>query len=624
MKQLLVAFVMLIVFTPYSWAEFSSGQTAYEEGDFAVALQELLPHANKGNAEAQYLLGKMYSRVDGFNEMNEAIKWYRKAAENGYDQAQATLGMAYQFGLSVPKDINTAIEWYSMSANQGNADAQAQLGGVYLAGEDVPKDNAEAAKWYNKAAVQGDATSQLILAIMYKEGKGVPVNSKMAVEWFRKAAEQGLAQAQYKLGYIYEIEFRYMRTSGVDQDYTQAVRWYRKAADQGDAKAQEALGSLYYRGKGVPTDFIQSYAWHLLAAAQGNKSASGYRTLIENKLTPEQVVEGQKMARQFSSGRQKASQPAVTPLPQLKANTFQNIAGLQRQLEKIESLIAKKTVVVEVPQKATPAKFSIRPVIVDFAKGNSHPEDIAVIIGNANYEKGKDIPNVTPAYADATGIKKYVEQALGIREENIIFLKDANQAELTVTFGSETNHKGQLFNYVKPGKSRVFVYYSGHGAPGGEEGDSYLVPSNAQASLIDLNGYSLNTLYNNLSKIPAKSVTVVLEACFSGVSQSGSVIAKASPIYLRAKENGVPSNITVIAAGAANQIASWEQDSSSGLFTKYFLKGMSGEADTKPYGNSDGKVGYDELGRYFKETLTYYARRYYGREQTAQIVEGRM
>jgi len=269
-----------------------------------------------------------------------------------------------------------------------------------------------------------------------------------------------------------------------------------------------------------------------------------------------------------------------------------------------------------------PTGFPLHPINVHFNPSQQYPDDIAVIIGNANYEKGKDIPNVTPAYADAEGIKNYVKQALGIREENVIFLKDSTQAEMTATFGSETNPKGQLFNFVKAGKSRVFVYYSGHGAPGGEEGSSYLVPSNAQASLIDLNGYSLKTLYKNLSKIPAKSVTVVLEACFSGASQSGSGIAKASPIYLKAKETGVPPNITVIAAGAANQIASWEQDSSSGLFTKYFLKGMSGEADAKPYGNGDGKVGYDELGRYFKETLTYYARRYYGREQTAQIVVG--
>lgn len=268
--------------------------------------------------------------------------------------------------------------------------------------------------------------------------------------------------------------------------------------------------------------------------------------------------------------------------------------------------------------------FPSLPVNIQFKQQEVRPNDIAVIIGNANYQRGKDIPNVTPAYADAAGMKNYITQALGIREDNIIFLKDASQAELIATFGSEANPKGQLFNYVKAGASRVFVYYSGHGAPGGEDGASYLVPSDAQASLIELNGYSLKTLYNNLGKLPAKSVTVVLEACFSGASQAGSVIPKASSIYLKGRQTGVPPNITVIAAGAANQIASWEQDLSSGLFTKYFLKGMSGEADASPYGNADGKVSYDELGRYFKDTLTYFARRYYGRQQTPQIVVGSM
>ena len=268
--------------------------------------------------------------------------------------------------------------------------------------------------------------------------------------------------------------------------------------------------------------------------------------------------------------------------------------------------------------------FPSNPIDVSFSASTPRPDDVAVIIGNADYQKGKDIPNVIPAYADATSIKNYVTQALGIKEENIIYLNDAGQSELTATFGSATNPKGQLYNYVKPGKSSVFVYYSGHGAPSGEDGSSYIVPTDAQASLIDLNGYPLSTLYKNLSQIPAKSVTVVLEACFSGASQSGSVITQASPIYLKAKETAIPSNITVIAAGASNQIASWTQDSSSGLFTKYFLKGMSGEADAAPYGNGDGKVNYNELRAYFKDTLTYFARRYYGRNQVAQIVEGEM
>jgi hypothetical protein len=81
-----------------------------------------------------------------------------------------------------------------------------------------------------------------------------------------------------------------------------------------------------------------------------------------------------------------------------------------------------------------------------------------------------------------------------------------------------------------------------------------------------------------------------------------------------------PKKITVISAGAANQVASWEKDKSQSLFTKYFLKGMSGEGDNKPYGNSDGKVSLRELKKYLDGNMTYYARRYYGRTQQAQIV----
>ena len=271
--------------------------------------------------------------------------------------------------------------------------------------------------------------------------------------------------------------------------------------------------------------------------------------------------------------------------------------------------------------KARP-RFATEPITLKFTKAQPRPDDIAVIIGNADYGKlGRDIPDVVPAYADAEGMRRYITQALGVSGDNVIFLKDAKQADLVATFGSETNYKGQLHDWIEPGQSRVFVYYSGHGAPG-EGGTSYLVPADAQAARIHLNGYPLKTLYRNLSKLPAKSVTVVLEACFSGSSDAGSVISSASPVYLKAAKTDIPLNITVVAAGAANQIASWEEDKSHGLFTKYFLLGMSGEADAAPHGNGDGKVGWSELKRYLKKTVTRLARRYYGREQTPQIVVG--
>jgi hypothetical protein len=300
-----------------------------------------------------------------------------------------------------------------------------------------------------------------------------------------------------------------------------------------------------------------------------------------------------------------ASQPAQPSIP-VKVETER-----ERQPEELARL------------RPDTSGFSETPIQVNFKKGPARPDDIAVIIGNANYRKtGGNIPNVTPAYADAAGIKYYVTEVLGIKEGNIISLKDASQAQFISVFGSEKNYKGKVFNWIMPGESRVFIFYSGHGAPGGADGWAYMVPSDADASTIELNGYSLDTLYRNLSKLPAKSVTVVLEACFSGAAEGGVVISNTSPVYLKAKTPSVPANLTVIAAGGPKEMASWEQDKSHGLFTKYFLKGMGGEADVGPYGNGDGKVSWEELRRYFKRTLTYYARRYYGRDQTAAIVVG--
>ena len=154
--------------------------------------------------------------------------------------------------------------------------------------------------------------------------------------------------------------------------------------------------------------------------------------------------------------------------------------------------------------------------------------------------------------------------------------------------------------------------------PGGDKGNAYLVPTNADSQTIQFSGYALETLYSNLGKLSAKSITVILEACFSGASQAGNLFSKSSPIVIRAKKTMIPKNVKVISAGAVDQMASWEQDNSHGLFTKYFLKAMSGEGDS----NKDGKVSDAELKEYLSDTMTYYARRYYGRDQKVQIHNG--
>lgn len=96
----------------------------------------------------------------------EAIKWYRKAAEQGYADAQCNLADMYRYGRGVPEDDEEAVKWYREAAEQGHADAQCNLGDMYCYGLGVPEDCEEAAKWYQKAARQGNIAAQKALAKM--------------------------------------------------------------------------------------------------------------------------------------------------------------------------------------------------------------------------------------------------------------------------------------------------------------------------------------------------------------------------------------------------------------------------------------------------------------------------
>lgn len=257
------------------------------------------------------------------------------------------------------------------------------------------------------------------------------------------------------------------------------------------------------------------------------------------------------------------------------------------------------------------------------AKTGQQADAVAVIIGNSGYAaSGSGIPDLPPAAADADAVIDHMVTVRGLRAENMIVLKNATAADLARVFGSERDNRGELLDRVLPRQSRVFVYYAGQGAPGGEAGSPYLVPVDADAAHIGRKGFPLSVLYRNLGLLSAREVIVVLEASFSGTSQAGAVLPKASGIPVNPGRIDVPGNVTVITAAAEGQIASRESDSAHGLFTKYYLKGMAGEADAKPYGNGDGQVALSELQVYLRDTTTERARRHYGRDQTPQIIAG--
>jgi hypothetical protein len=122
------------------------------------------------------------------------------------------------------EDYAEAVKWYRKAADQGYASAQFNLGFMYNKGKGVPLDDTEAVKWYRKAAEQGDAKAQSNLGFMYQHGEGVTQDYTEAVKWYRKAAEQGQAGAQYNLG------FKYRTGEGVPQDYVRAHMWWNLAS----------------------------------------------------------------------------------------------------------------------------------------------------------------------------------------------------------------------------------------------------------------------------------------------------------------------------------------------------------------------------------------------------------
>jgi TPR repeat protein len=131
---------------------------------------------------------------------------------------------------------------------------------------------------------------------MYRKGQGVVQDYAQAAAWYGKAADQGSADAQVYLGGMYEPG------QGVVQDYAQAAAWYRKAAAQGSAgvslDAQLSLGKLYANGQGVKQDYVQAYMWFNLAAAKANW-ARDKRDSLAAKLTPDQIEEAQRLAREW-------------------------------------------------------------------------------------------------------------------------------------------------------------------------------------------------------------------------------------------------------------------------------------------------------------------------------------
>lgn len=281
----------------------------------SLSADELIALANNGDVYAMDTLGAAYEfgedkEVIGVlgieKDFEEAVKWYRKAAEQGFDIAQDSLGNCYYLGHGVDEDYVKAVKWYRKAAEQGLCTAQDSLGDCYYYGRGVDEDDAEAVKWYRKAAEQGLDTAQHSLGKCYYFGYGVDEDKVKAVKWYRKAAEQGNDDAKTNLGWCYYCGFgvsenvqkaeellldaanednnlAMLRLGHIRTDegnVPRAIDWYKKAAEHGRSYANVCIGEIYRNGNGVKQNYAKAYDYFKKAANDGEKDAQNYLGLM--------------------------------------------------------------------------------------------------------------------------------------------------------------------------------------------------------------------------------------------------------------------------------------------------------------------------------------------------------
>jgi hypothetical protein len=286
-------------------------------------------------------------------------------------------------------------------------------------------------------------------------------------------------------------------------------------------------------------------------------------------------------------------------------------------------LATPKTVVVK-PKELTNQQNAITQVSLtsDVDKnlpktGMKRPDAMAVVIGNKNYTKTKPVDY---ALNDAFSMRNYLVEVLGFEDGNIIYQTDANLDDFYTIFGKE-NGRGMLADRVKKDISDVFVFYSGHGAPelgSGGENKGYIVPVTCNPNYVAAGGYALETLYGNLEKLQAKSLTVVLDACFSGAD----LIEQASPMVIKPKFPALKTAV-VLASSKETELSNWYAEEQHGMFTYFFLKAIQNKEQSDA--NKDAKLTLEEIYNYVSHQsigVPYYSRRLFGsqREQNPMLL----
>ncbi|MEP1334544.1 MAG: caspase family protein [Lentilitoribacter sp.] len=251
--------------------------------------------------------------------------------------------------------------------------------------------------------------------------------------------------------------------------------------------------------------------------------------------------------------------------------------------------------VAKAPAKA-PAKQISNPLSF-----KSQPNTLAIVIGNQDYEY---TPDVTYAARDAKETGRYLQAVLGLSERKVKVIENADFRTMRAQFGA-AGAQGRLHRTIPAGTEHVIVYYSGHGAPGIDPSGTnqgYFLPVDGDAGDVYNTGYAFKTLVANLATLPVKRVTVLLDACFTGLTPAGTLIPNTSGTFgIKVVAPKPQAKVSVLSATSFGgiQVANWRTDKQHGAFTWHMLQGLAGFADL----NRDKSVTMNELHSYIGQQI---------------------
>lgn len=588
----------------------------FEQQNYQEAYKCAKIAVDNGIESASFLMGIMLYYGHGVQQdYNQAFKWLKMAAGYGAYNAYDILASMYAFGQGTAQNPTEAFKCAKIAADNGIITSYFKVGTMYSNGEGVEQNDQEAYKWIKKAAeakdpysygalgimyYQGigtaidlkeayriakigaeyeDPEAMALLARMYREGKGVSKSIIDSFEWQKKAAEKGFVSSFIWLGVMYEDGL------GTSKDVNEAITWYKKAYDKNVPDAPMMLCTAYYTQK----DYVEAKKWADKTINQKEFAFVGYRILALLNIYGLGVPQNKDKAFELIA---KALDGA-----RQKGDSMPNTLDVEGELYLANNNISKAREIYNDILKETPDFYTQKETkLSEFMKehkggdvdfyipiaDNVSNHTFAVVISNEKYQMEKPVQY---AENDGNTFAEYCKKTLGLPEKNVHFITNATLNNI--------KHEIKWLEdviAVYHGDAKVIFYYAGHGIPDEQNKSAYLLPIDGYGSDVTT-GYALEDLYKALGSLPSKSVTVFLDACFSGAKRDGDMLASARGVAIKVKQATPVGNIVVFSAAQGDETAYPYKEEEHGLFTYYLLKKLQ---ETK------GDVTLGELSDYIK------------------------